>query len=48
VITGYQGHIPKLSTENVFLGKRVTELSREVFNNDAMESPRNNHLTSTM
>jgi hypothetical protein len=48
VTPGYQGHIPKLTTENVFIGKRVTELAREVFNDEGMETPKNEHLSATM
>jgi hypothetical protein len=51
VIPGYQGHLPKLYVENVKHGKRITEQTREIFNEglDAETSSKiNSNLNTTM
>lgn len=51
VIPGYQGHLPKLYVENVKHGKRITEQTREIFNeglDDETKNKINSNLNNTM
>ena len=46
VIPGYQGHVPRVKVNNQFLGKRVTEQSRDVFKPDLIDKPQNGFSTT--
>jgi len=46
VIPGYKGHIPRVKVNNQFLGKRITEQSREVFREEILDKAENNFSTT--
>ena len=46
VIPGYQGHVPRVKVNNQYLGKRITEQSREVFREEVLDKPQNNFSTT--
>lgn len=46
VIPGYKGHVPRVKVNNQFLGKRITEQSREVFREEILDKADNNFSTT--
>ena len=46
VIPGYAGYVPRVKVNNQFLGKRVTEQSRQVFKEDVLDRAVNNFSTT--
>jgi hypothetical protein len=46
VVPGYQGHVPRIAVNNHHLSKTIAEQSREVFNNDTLDKPRNSFAST--
>ena len=46
MIPGYQGHVPRVKVNNQFLGKRITEQSRDVLKESVVDRPGNNFSTT--
>lgn len=46
VIPGYAGYVPKVKVNNQYLGKRMTEQSRDVFKPEVIDNPGNNFSTT--
>ena len=46
VIPGYSGYVPRVKVNNQYLGKRMTEQSREVFKPEVIDAPTNNFSTT--
>jgi hypothetical protein len=46
VIPGYQGYVPRVKVNNQYLGKRVTEQSRDVLKQELIDTPVNNFSTT--
>lgn len=46
VIPGYQGYVPRIKVNNQYLGKRITEQSREVYKEDVLDKPANAFSTT--
>ena len=46
VIPGYKGHVPRVKVNNQYLGKRITEQSREVFREEILDKAENNFSTT--
>ena len=46
VIPGYAGYVPKVKVNNQYLGKRMTEQSRDVFKTEVIDTPTNNFSTT--
>lgn len=46
VIPGYQGYVPRVKVNNQYLGKRITEQSRDVLKEEVIDVPTNNFSTS--
>jgi hypothetical protein len=41
VIPGYAGYVPRIKVNNQYLGKRITEQSREVLKPEIIDNPGN-------
>ena len=41
VIPGYSGYVPRIKVNNQYLGKRITEMSREVLKPEIIDNPGN-------
>jgi hypothetical protein len=46
VIPGYQGYVPFVKVNNQFIGKRVTEQSRDVLKKCVVDQVNNNYSTT--
>jgi hypothetical protein len=46
VIPGYAGYVPRVKVNNQYLGKRITEQSREVFKPEIIDTPTNGYSTT--
>ena len=46
MIPGYKGHVPRVKVNNQYLGKRITEQSRDVFKPEVVDTPTNNFSTT--
>lgn len=46
VIPGYQGHVPRVGTDNMCMGKRMTEQSRDVLKASIIDKASNNFSTT--
>ena len=46
VIPGYTGHVPRVKVNNQYLGKRMTEQSRDVLKDTIVDTPANNFATT--
>lgn len=46
VIPGYTGHVPRVKVNNQYLGKRMTEQSRDVLKDQVVDTPANNFATT--
>jgi hypothetical protein len=46
VIPGYAGYVPKVKVNNQYLGKRITEQSRDVLKPECIDTPVNNFSTT--
>ena len=46
VIPGYAGYVPKIKANNQFIGKRLTEQSRDVLKESMIDRPENAFSTT--
>ena len=46
MIPGYAGYVPRVKVNNQYLGKRITEQSRDVFRKDVIDKAENNFSTT--
>lgn len=46
VIPGYAGYVPRVGVNNQYLGKRITEQSRDVFKADIIDKAANGFSTT--